>query len=379
MEAARSLISCLKEQVLWYMETLREYWAATPGWPLRLALCLLAFGAAYLFSRLVRFKLAPWAVRRAERGRSKLLRILVRGFSHPAPVVVWAVGLYFAVLALPLPPAWLAAAAPWLNKALRIGLICLFAWGLTGSSDIGPLMMKNVQGKLDVEMDRTVAAFVNKILRVVVVCFALVMVLGELGYNVNGLITGMGLAGLTVSLAAKDSAANFFAGLVIILEKPFALGDWIITSQAEGEVEDISFRSTKVRRLDGSVVILPNSILCAESITNGTQRKKRLFRFRIGVTYDTPQERIETLMARLRRLLADDPDVESQSLLVRLEGFGASSIDVLVHCYLLTPAWDQAMLVQDRLNLAILSLMRELKIDFAFPSQSVYIEKSPRT
>lgn len=377
MEAARRLISCLKEQVLWCMETLREYWAATPGWPLRLALCLLAFGAAYLFSRLVRFKLAPWAVRRAERGRSKLLRILVRGFSHPAPVVLWAVGLYFAVLALPLPPAWLAAAAPWLNKTLRIALICLFAWGLTGSSDIGPLMMKNVQGKLDVEMDRTVAAFVNKILRVIVVCFALVMVLGELGYNVNGLITGMGLAGLTVSLAAKDSAANFFAGLVIILEKPFALGDWIITSQAEGEVEDISFRSTKVRRLDGSVVILPNSILCAEAITNGTQRKKRLFRFRIGVTYDTPQERIETLMARLRRLLADDPDVESQSLLVRLEGFGASSIDVLVHCYLLTPAWDQAMLVQDRLNLAILSLMRELKIDFAFPSQSVYIEKSP--
>lgn len=378
MEAAKGLIRCLKGQVLWFMETLREYWAANPGWPLRLGLCALGFIAAYLFSRLVRFKLAPWAVRRAEKGRSKLARILVRGFSHPAPVVIWAVGLYFVVLSLPLPAAWLAAAAPWLSKALRIALICLLAWGLTCSSDIGPLMMKNVQGRLDVEMDRTVAAFVNKILRVVVICFALVMVLGELGYNVNGLITGMGLAGLTVSLAAKDSAANFFAGLVIILEKPFSLGDWIITSQAEGEVEDISFRSTKVRRLDGSLVVLPNSILCAEAITNGTQRKKRLFRFSIGVTYDTPKERIETLMVRLRQLLCGDPDVESGSVLVRLQGFGASGIDVLVHCYLLTPAWDQAMRVQDRLNLAVLALMRELGVDFAFPSQSVYIEKDPR-
>ncbi len=376
MEAAKRFVSGLKGQVLWFMEALREYWAATPGWPLHFGLCVLAFAAAYLFSRLVRYRLAPWAVRRAERGHSKLMQILMRGFSRPAPVVVWAVGLYFAVLSLPLPPAWLAGAAPWLGKALRIALICLFAWGLTGSSDIGPLMMKNVQGKLDVEMDRTVAAFVNKILRVVVICFALVMVLGELGYNVNGLITGMGLAGLTVSLAAKDSASNFFAGLVIILEKPFVLGDWVITSQAEGEVEDISFRSTKVRRLDGSLVILPNSILCAEAITNGTQRKKRLFRFCIGVTYGTAKERIEALMARLRALLAEDPDVDSQSVLVRLQGFGASSIEVLVHCYLLTPAWNQAMLVQDRLNLAILSLMRELEIDFAFPSQSIYIEKA---
>lgn len=364
-------------QVFWVMAALQEYWAATPGWPLRLLVCVSAFGAAYLFSRLVRFKLAPWAVRRAERGHSKMLRVLVRGFAHPAPVVVWVLGLYFAVLALPLPPAWLAGLAPWMNKLLRITLICLLAWGLTGSSDIAPLMMKNVQGKLDVEMDRTVAAFVNKILRVVVICFALVMVLGELGYNVNGLITGMGLAGLTVSLAAQDSAANFFAGLVIILEKPFRLGDWIITPQAEGTVEDISFRSTKVRTLDGSLMVLPNSVLCAEAINNGSQRRMRLYRFTIGVTYDTPKDKIELLMARLRALLAADEQVDAPSALVRLQGFGASSIDILVSCNLLTPAWDAAMAVQERLNLAILDLMQELGVSFAFPSQSLYIEQTP--
>lgn len=361
------------------MEALRAYLAGTPGWPLRLALCAALFLAAYLCSRLVRARLAPWAVKRAERGRGRVLRVLVRGFSRPAPVMLWVLGLYGALCLLPVPPAWAAACAPWLNKLLRIALITLFAWGMAGSSDIAPLMVQNMEGKLDVEVDRTVAAFVNKILQVIVVCFALVMVLGELGFNVNGLITGMGLAGLTVSLAAKDSAENFFAGLVIILEKPFSLGDWIITSVAEGAVEDISFRSTKVRTLDGSLVILPNSLLCAEAITNGTQRATRLFRFTLGVTYDTPKERIETLMARLRVLLADDAQVADGSVLVRLSGFGASGIDILVSCSLLAPAWADAMAVQDRLNLAILDLMRELGVEFAFPSQSVYLEKLPGT
>lgn len=364
-------------QVFWYMASLQEYWAETPGWPLRMAICAAAFAAAYLFSRLVRYKVAPWAVQAAGRGRSKIIRVLVRGFAHPFPVMVWVLGLYFAVLSLPLPPAWMAAMVPWLSELLRIALICLFAWGLTGSSDIAPLMMKNVEGKLDVEMDNTVATFVNKILRVVVICFAIVMVLGELGYNVNGLITGMGLAGLTISLAAQDSAANFVAGLVIILEKPFVLGDWIITSQVEGTVEDISFRSTKVRILDGSLVVLPNSVLCAEAITNGTQRKKRLYRFALGVPYNTPKEKIEALTARLRELLLGDEEVDHTSVLVRLQAFGASSIDVLVSCYLLTPAWADAMRVQERLNLGMLDLMQELGVSFAFPSQSLYIEKTP--
>lgn len=368
-------------QVFFYMDTLREYWAATPHWPLQMAVCAAVFVLAYLFSQLARYKLSPWMVQRAVHGRSKILRVLVKGFAHPAPVMFWVLGLYFAVRFLPLPPAWMTAAVPWLNELLRITMIFLFAWGLTGSSDIAPLMMKNVGGKLDVEMDKTAATFVNKILRVLVVCFAIVMVLGELGFNVNGLVTGMGLAGLTVSLAAQDSASNFFAGLVIILEKPFSLGDWISLTHSdtliEGSVEDISFRSTKVRTLDGSLVVLPNSVLCAEAVTNGTQRKKRLYRFTLGVPYSTPKEKIEALTVRLAELLKGDEQVDGSSVLVRLKGFGTSSIEILVSCYLLTPLWSDALTVQERLNLAMLDLMHELGVSFAFPSQSLYIEKTP--
>jgi len=359
------------------METLRTYWAGTPGWQLRLALCAAVFLAAYLCSRLVRARLAPWAAKRAGRTRSRVLRVLVQGFSRPAPMMLWVLGLYGALCLLPAPPEWAAAYRPWLDRLLRIALITLFAWGLAGSSDIVLLMMQNAKDGPGSRADRSAAAFVDKVLQAVVVCFALVMVLGELGFNVNGLITGLGLAGLTVSLAAKDSAENFFAGLVIILEKPFSLGDWIVTGVAEGTVEDIGFRSTKVRTLDGGLVILPNSLLCAEAITNGTQRRTRLFRFTLGVTYDTPKERIEALMAHLRALLKADAQVEADSVLVRLSGFGASSIDILVSCSLLAPAWADAMEVQDRLNLAVLDLMQELDVAFAFPSQSVYLEKMP--
>lgn len=362
-------------QVFAGMDILKEYWVEHPGALIQLGMCALGFAVAYLFSRLVRYKLAPWFIRRAHQARGRLWRVLAEGFSKPAPVFVWALGLYAALIFLPLPPAWQEVYMPWLNKMLRITLICLFAWGLIGSSDIGPILVKNVQGKLDMEMDRTVASFVNKILKIVVAAFAVVMVLGEMGFNVNGLLTGLGLAGLTISLAAKESASNLFSGLVLVLEKPFALDDWISVDGVEGNVEDIGFRSTKIRTLDGSLVVVPNSQLCSICITNASQRQKRIFRFTLGITYDTPRPKLEALIEALRALLAAHPKTEPGSVLVYLKGFGASSIDILVHCYVQVASTDEFLPIQEELNLQIMGLMQQQGVEFAFPSQTLYLQQ----
>ncbi len=364
-----------KEQVVETMKTLAAYWAATPNATWRLITALAVFLVMLVASRVVRSKTLPWLLRRAEKRPGKAMFVLMRGFSKPTPVLLWVIGLYIAVRTLPLPLSWMMLMAPWLAKGMRIVLICLLAWGLVGSSDLAPLLMHNVQGRLDVAMDRTAAAFLNKILKILVLAFAVVMVLGELNFNVDGLITGMGLAGLTVSLAAKESATNFFSGLVIIMEKPFALGDWISVGTVEGTVEDIGFRSTKVRTLDGSQVVVPNTTICSQTLINGTQRTKRLFRFTLGVTYSTPRSSIEQLLQALRELLTAHAGVDPESVTVRMEGFGPSSIDILVHCYVLHPDLAGFLQVREELELQILSLMEQLGIDFAFPSQSIYIEK----
>lgn len=357
------------------LQPLIEYWTFTSTALLHLFLCCASILAGWVFSRLVRSKITPKLQRWVDIKRNRALPVLVRGFSKPAPVLMQILGLYIAARLLPIPSAWSLALLPFWNKLLRITLICLLAWGLVGSSDLAPLMMKNMQGRLDLSMDKAVTAFLNKILKILVMAFAVVMVLGELNYNVNGLIAGMGLAGLTVSLAAKESATNFFSGLVIILERPFTLGDWISIGSTEGTVEDVGFRSTKVRTLDGSLVILPNTTVCSQTLINGTQRTKRLFRFTLGVTYNTTRPQIEHLLDELRSLLKSCPEVDSDSVQVRLQGFGSSSIDILIHCYVLRPDLAGFLQVQEQLNLQIIDIMNQLGIDFAFPSQSIYIEK----
>lgn len=362
-------------QVFSLFDVLRAYWAENPGSLLRLGGAAALFAVVYLISRLVRFRVLPWAQARAERRAHRLPAILLKGFSKPLPVLIWALGLYAALFFLPLPEAWLAPLLRWALRLLRITLIGLLAWGLIGSSDIAPLMMQNVQGRLDVEVDKTAAAFINKILKIVVICFAGLMVLGEMNFDVNGLLAGFGLAGLTISLAAKESATNLFSGLILISEKPFSLGDWIQAGSVEGSVEDIGFRSTRVRTLDGSLVTVPNSLLCAGNIVNASQRSLRVMRFTLGVTYDTPRATLEALMEALRRMLAARPDVDAASVRVQLTGFSASSIDILVQCSVKTPDLAEFLRIQEAINLDLMDLMQQNGAEFAFPSRTVYLKQ----
>ena len=206
--------------------------------------------------------------------------------------------------------------------------------------------------------------------------FACITVMNELGFNVTGLITGVGLAGLTVSLAAQDSASNLFSGLVILMEHPFVIGDGIAVGDVEGTVEDISFRSTKIRALDNSVYVLPNSSVSNATVNNGTSRTKRLFRFTLGVTYTATRPQLEHLIADLDALLRAHPDVYTDSVTVKLTGFGDSSIDILISCYIKTADLGKFLAIQNGLNLDIMDVMAKNGTQFAFPSTSVYLEKS---
>lgn len=351
------------------------YYAENPGALVQLAVCAALFIACYLASRLVRYKIAPWLVSKAERRTKKVLFIFVRGFAKPLPVLVWSVGLYFALLALPLPPQYSAWLRPWLGKLLNIDLIALLAWGLVGSSDIGPLMMQRVQGGLALELDQTVTSFINRLLKGVVMVFAVLMVLEELGAPVTSLITSLGIVSLTLSLAAKDYATNFLGGVMVIFEKPFSIGDWISTSAGEGEVEDIAFRSTRIRTIDNAQLIVPNSILINDALTNYSRINKRLAKFTLGVTYDATRAQLEALMESVRAMLSTREDVWEDSVRVRFTGFGDSSLNILVQYYAKTGALADFLAIQEQVDLELMGLMEQAGCQFAFPSVSIYREK----
>ena len=224
--------------------------------------------------------------------------------------------------------------------------------------------------------DDTLLIFFAKIIKAVIVIIAVLIVLGEFGVNINGLITGVGLGGLTFALAAQDTASNIFGGLVIISDKPFAVGDWIQTASIEGTVEDISFRSTRIRTFDDALLVVPNSTLSSASITNWSKMNKRKVKFNIGLTYNTAPSQVKNIIADIETFLNSHKDIVSDTPLVKLDEFGSSSLNIMVMFFTSQTSLAELKRVREEINYEILDVVHRHESSFAFPSTSVYMEKN---
>ena len=220
-----------------------------------------------------------------------------------------------------------------------------------------------------------IIGFAVRSIQLVSIFIAIIVILSEMGINVNGFITGLGLGGLTFALAAQDTASNLFGGVVILSDKPFSVGDWIQTPEVEGVVEGISFRSTRVRTFDDALVVLPNSKLSNSAITNWTKMNKRKIRFFIGLTYSTEPNTLRKIIEEMTNYLTQHEDVIHDSVIVRLDGFGVSSLDILIQAYLDVTALSDMKRIQEQINYEILRIVADNDASFALPSTSIYMGK----
>src|SRR5699024_2676243 len=161
------------------------------------------------------------------------------------------------------------------------------------------------------------------------------------GYPVNGFVAGLGLGGLAFSLAAQDALANLFGGFVIITERPFTIDDWILTPSVEGTVEDITFRSTKVRTFAQALVTVPNSTLANEPITNWSKMGKRQIAFDLRVTYDSPVVKIKEVVKKIETLLKTHDGIHQETIFVKLNEFKENGADIMLYFFTKTTAWDE--------------------------------------
>lgn len=223
--------------------------------------------------------------------------------------------------------------------------------------------------------DNTLMIFFSKIVRGGIIIISLFIILGEFGVNLGGLIAGAGIGGLVLALASQDTAANLFGGLVIISDKPFSVGDWIQTPSVDGIVEDITFRSTRIRTFEDSLLVVPNSALANSAITNWSKMTKRRINFNIGLTYDTHPDTIKVIMNQILKVLNDNNQVVENSAIVRLDDFGDSSLDIVIIYYVNQIPLTELKRVREEINFEILNIVNSSDSSFAFPSTSVYIEK----
>ncbi|MEQ8174035.1 MAG: mechanosensitive ion channel family protein [Syntrophomonadaceae bacterium] len=284
---------------------------------------------------------------------------LIKALEKPFRMFLVLVGLYIAMQYLPLS----AAVEATLLKGFRILVIVLTAWVLYDLAGTDSLFSEGMQEKLRV--DNIILSFFSKLTRFFILAIAIVVIIQEWGYRVDGLIAGLGLGGLAVALATKDALANVVAGLVIIMEKPFLIGDWISTPSAEGTVEDISFRSTKIRSTTQALITVPNSTLAAQPITNHARMGKRRLEFTLPLAHDMERPKVEKIVLQTRDILNQHPEIEQDTVVVALNTIGKDVLEVLVRCFVVNTRWEDFMQVREDINLSILDITNQ----FAAPKE----------
>ena len=344
----------------------------SPQWraPALWCAAALTVGLFWLLGRACRRFFAPALARLLSRRGRGLPAVLADSFAAPA---VWWLFLLGLRLAAELAPVG-AAVPAFFHRFFRLGCIVLLGWGLTACGELSVYLLRNVCKRLDVSSGRSVVSFLSSLFKGVVWALVVVIGLSELGYDVNGLVAGLGLGGLTVALAAQDSAANFFAGRVLQFERPLEVGDYITYGELSGTVEAIDFRATRLRTMADTVITVPNSTLCAQPITNWTRMRSRLVRFTVGLRYDTAPQTVERILAEIADMLRQNKAILPKTVHVNLEKFGDSSLDVLVRYCIGEPDFEHQFVVNQEVNLAILRIVHDCGSDFAFPSRSLYVE-----
>ncbi len=291
---------------------------------------------------------------------------IVLAYEGPFRTLILITGLYFALVYLGLP----VAVMDFISTLFRSAIIILISAGIYNLAG-GPAVTE-IGVRLEVE--KTVVGFVTKVFRFIIIALTITIIAQEWDYDVSGFIAGLGLGGLAFALAAQDAAKNIFGGIVILLDKPFAVGDWIMTPSVEGTVEEMSFRSTKVRTFANALVTVPNAVVANEAITNWTRMQKRRVSFHLGVTYTTPREKLQTCVERIQELLENNAEVHPDTIFVRFDQFNDSSLDIFIYYFTNTIVWGEFMAVKEEINFKIMEILEEEGVSVAFPSRSIYFE-----
>jgi MscS family membrane protein len=223
------------------------------------------------------------------------------------------------------------------------------------------------------DINQGLLRLLKQTLQILALVFCLLLGAQNMGMDVASLIAGLGIGGLAFALAAKDTLANLLGSVMLMLDRPFRIGDYIVSSGVEGTVEEIGFRCTRVRTPANSLVSIPNSNLVLANIDNLGMRDFRRVRETYTLTYGTPPELIEPFCEGVRGILRSRPEVKQDAIVVNFTNLGASSLDVLVNYHLKVDTWDQELAVRQAVLCEVLRLAGRLPVEFAFPTQTLHV------
>jgi MscS family membrane protein len=260
---------------------------------------------------------------------------------------------------------------------LRLAVPLLLTFSTYRTVDLLMVVLKRRAEKTVSTLDDQLIPLLRKFLKAVVLVLGAVWILSRLDFNVTALLAGVSLGGLAFALAAQDTLKNMFGSLLIFLDKPFQVGDWIQADSIDGTVEEVGFRSTRVRTFANSVIYVPNGKLSDMMVNNMGMRKYRRFNTHLGLKYGTPSEKIRLFVDGLKGIVMRHPKTRKEYYEIHLNGLGAYSIDVLFYIFFDVPTWSEELKARQEILLEILGLAEQVGVEFAFPSQTLHVESLP--
>ncbi len=327
--------------------------------------------AFYVLRALVNRWLARHLLALVDRTETKSDDMAARALITPLGQVLPLLGVYLAFRVLAAEQPDLVEAG---GKAFLVAATLLVTWTVFKFIDAWAVFATERSNAGEGALDNTLIPTLRKALKAFVAVVVFVVVVQNLGYSVSGLLGALGVGGLAVALAAKDTLANLFGGVTILADRPFKVGDWITLSGADGVVEEIGLRSTRIRTFAKTLISIPNSSLANATVENHSLMPKRRIKMTVGVTYDTSPDQMREAVRRIEDHLRANEAISQEFLMVKFTEFGASSLDILVYCFTVTTDWVAHLQARQDLQLTIMDILEDLGLEIAFPTQTVHLE-----
>lgn len=353
-------------------------WAASEFLGLRLWQYLVAFVlvlVGLVLKKLNDYVIGDKLLTRFKQTRFQFDNLLTEALYKPLGYLFLLAGVAAACLLLTLGGTETAATIRHVSLAvLKVFLALDLVWFLFRLVDVMVHYLAGLASRTESTLDDQLVPLVRKALKITIVLIGALWAMQLLGFNVTSLLAGLGIGGLAVALALQDTLANFFGSVFIFLDKPFRIGDWVKIGDVEGVVEEIGFRSTRIRSFPKTLVSMPNKTVAAATIDNCSMMPKRRVMQTVGVTYETRAHQMEQAVASIQRVLENDPGVDKEFIVVRFTEFGASSLDILLCYFTIAVPFAEHAQTRERINLAVMRELENLGLSIAFPTRTLYLE-----
>ena len=252
--------------------------------------------------------------------------------------------------------------------------IILLAWGVYNLTAETSVLFNKMKVRYNLGIDDALIPFISKTIRFIIIVIAFSMIADQFGYSVSTFVAGLGLGGVAIAFAAKDALSHLLGGLTIIIEKPFTLGDWILTPDVEGTVEEITFRSTRIRTFSQALVTMPNATIANGPITNWSKMGKRQINFTLRVSQDTTPSQLKQVVSEIKDLVSHHPGVHPETIFVKFDQFKDNGYDIFLYFFTNTTVWAEFLEIKEDINFNILEILHRAGVSVAVQSRKIYVE-----